>query len=365
MTRSDTLRRVTVTEAIRGARAWIGPDLRPVEDATLLIQDTTIVACGPSQGVAVPEGIAVTDAGDVTLLPGFIDAHVHIGLADPAEVVRGGITCVRDLAWPLPAIDRLREASRRPDHVGPHVIAAGTMLTAPGGYPMKAGWAPPRTGREVASPAGAEQAVAELAEWGACVIKTALNPAAGPDLTPPVLGAIVNAAHRVGLKVTCHLYGIDRLELALDAGVDELAHMVMSEESIPDGLIARMVETGMTIVPTLSIRSGGDLHLAIGNLERFNAAGGRVVYGTDLGNEGPRPGIDRREVAAMWQAGMDGRAIATSATAGAAAYLGLATKGTLAVGMDADIIAVEGDPTADPMRLAEVAFVWREGRRVR
>jgi imidazolonepropionase-like amidohydrolase len=229
---------------------------------------------------------------------------------------------------------------------------------------MRASWAPPGTGRPVRSPDEATEAVVRTADEGADVIKVALNPAAGPTLDRETLEAIVDRAHELGLRVTGHVYGLAELDKALDAGMDELAHMLMSAERIPDKTIERMVGQGMTVVPTLSIRFGRDQEIAVDNVARFVSAGGRIVYGTDLGNEGPKPGIDRREIEAMQRTGMSGRDIIFSATVHAARYLKLESKGVLAPGMDADLVAVAGDPLSDIRSLTRVKLVWREGRRV-
>jgi imidazolonepropionase-like amidohydrolase len=114
-------------------------------------------------------------------------------------------------------------------------------------------------------------------------------------------------------------------------------------------------------VPTLSCRFD-DLDLAIKNLARWHGTGGRIVYGTDLGNEGPEPGIDRREVSAMQRAGMSPQQIIASATSGAAAYLGLADRGILEPDRVADVIGVKGDPLDDLAALQNIRLVMRRGR---
>jgi imidazolonepropionase-like amidohydrolase len=337
----------------------VGPRLEPVRGGTVTIERNEIAAVG-LRGVTAD----VVDLPGTTLLPGFIDAHVHIALADPGSVLRGGVTTARDLAWTPEEIWRLVERSQDELFDGPRLMAAGRMLTVAGGYPMKAGWAPAGTGRVVSSPEDAAHAVEEQADAGACVIKVALNEAVGPTLDRDVLGAIVHSAHMRGLKVSGHVTGMRELNKALDAGVDELAHMLMSHERIPKETIARMVEQGMTVVPTLSCRFGADRDTALDNLTGFLHAGGRVVYGTDLGNEGPEPGIDKREIAAMVLAGMSGHQIIASATVESAAWLGLSDTGFLVPEARADLLAVAGDPLTDPSALTNVAAVWRGGRRV-
>lgn len=346
--------------AIVARAALAGERLERVAPATVVVDGGRI----SSVGSAPPRDADVVDARDCTLIPGFVDAHVHIGFFEPRDLLWGGVTTARDLAWPPDEIHPLARRSRAPSFDGPLLLAAGPMLTAPGGYPTRAAWAPPGCGREVSTPAEARAAVGRTVDEGACVIKVALNPPVGPTLPRDVLEAIVDAAHARGRRVTGHVHGLDELDKALDAGVDELAHMLMSPERIPDGTIARMVSAGVTIVPTLSVRFD-DQDVACDNVARFVAAGGRVVYGTDLGNEGPRPGIDAREVDAMARASMSPRAIVASATTRAARYLGLARKGVLDAGYDADVVAVEGDPDRDARALTRVRMVWRGGRRAR
>jgi imidazolonepropionase-like amidohydrolase len=344
---------------LRSVRALVGPRLESLIPAAIAIEGTRIVE--------VSNEIAgeTMDLGDLTLLPGFIDAHVHIGLADPAAVVHGGVTTVRDLAWPLPEIQRLEAGSRERDYIGPQVVAAGAMLTVPDGYPTRAAWAPAGTGRVVEGPGAAEAAVAEQADAGACIIKVALNAAVGPTFDPDTLRAVCDAAHERGLRVTAHIFGLAELVKALEAEVDEMAHVLLSPDSIPDEVTARMVAQGMAVVPTLSITRGRLTRMSLLNLAAFVEAGGRVVYGTDLGNRGPKPGIDRKEVIRMMRSGMSSPSIVAAGTTGAASWLGLETKGVIAPGMDADLIAVAGDPMDVAAALTDVRFVMREGRVLR
>jgi imidazolonepropionase-like amidohydrolase len=187
----------------------------------------------------------------------------------------------------------------------------------------------------------------------------------GPTLSPDLLATLVEAAHALALPVTAHVHGLDELRKAVDAGVDELAHMLLSDDAIPDRLLDRMVEQGMAVVPTLSIRFGPERTTAIENLARFWARGGSVIYGTDLGNEGPRPGIEPSEIEGMSQAGIGARAIISSATVLAARHLGLRDRGVVEVGRRADLIGVEGDPLEEPRALERVRFVMRAGRMVK
>jgi imidazolonepropionase-like amidohydrolase len=341
---------------IAGVRVLAGEALEPLDDALIEIDGRTITSIGPR-----PDHIEKTHAPGTTLLPGFIDAHVHIGFYEPAALLAGGVTTARDLGWPPQQIAEIVTASRADDFKGPTVVAAGPMLTAPGGYPTTAAWAPRGTGLEVAGPREAPAAVERVAHAGFTIIKIALNPAVGPVLDTLTLTAIVQEAHARGLKVTGHIYGLEELHKAVVTGVDELAHMLMSDEAIPEPTIARMVHAGMTVVPTLSIFSGAGMRTAIANLHAFRKAGGFVIYGTDLGNEGPGPGIDAREIKALSNAGMSGLDITRSATTDSARWLGLDSVGVIAPGMDADLVLVDGDPLADAAVLTKVVAVWRRG----
>ena len=350
---------------VRGRSALLGEELQEVERPALEVQDGVIVRCGTASEITPEPGTLVLDVDDLTLLPGFIDAHVHIGFVDPVDVATGGVTTVRDLGWPQQEIAPLVEASRSPGFPGPSIVAAGPIVTAPGGYPTRAGWAATGTGREVTSPEDAARVVGSLAAWGATVIKVALNPPAGPVLSLETLKVIVQEAHSLGLRVTGHVTGLEQLEKALEAGLDELAHMLMGPEAIPDSTIERMVAAGMVVVPTLAVRTGLELDQAVDNLARFVAAGGKVVYGTDLGDEGPKPGIDELEVRRMAAAGMSAAATISSATIDAARWLGLTDRGALLEGRRADIIGVAGNPLRNAEDLLKVRLVVKAGKVLR
>ncbi|MDQ3983495.1 MAG: amidohydrolase family protein, partial [Actinomycetota bacterium] len=214
----------TPPTVIGNATVLWGPELTLLEQTSLSLSEGRV---GGS-----PRGAEVVDGSGLLFVPGFVDAHVHIGFADPAEVLRRGVTTVRDLGWPEAETFGLARASRSPSFDGPLVLAVGPILTAPGGYPTRAAWAPEGTGRAVATPAEAREAVRHLVDAGAHSIKVALNPPAGPVLDDDVLNEITAAAHAQDKKVTGHVYGADQLDKAIRCGMDELAHMLMSEEEL-------------------------------------------------------------------------------------------------------------------------------------
>ncbi|MGH2703522.1 MAG: amidohydrolase family protein [Actinomycetota bacterium] len=344
---------------------WAFVDVR-VFDGTALLEDQTVFVEGAliawvgDAGAAPPldDWAQVTGSGR-TLLPGFIDAHVHLGLRDPRTVLAGGVTSARDLGWAPEEIFVLAMELRTNVVAGPLVLAAGPMLTARRGYPTRAGWGPAATGLEVESEEAARHAVRSLADRGACVIKVAQEPRGGPTLPDSILRAIVNEAHLAGLGVASHVGSLAELARAVAGGVDELAHGLWSEEVIPDQLLHRMVDAGVVVTPTLHI---APTRTRLANLGRFVAAGGRVIYGTDMGNFGIPPSIDPEELRLMEVAGIPRLAVLAAATSLAADHLGLGGRGRIVGGAIADLVLVQGEL---PDALARPVLVMREGRRAR
>jgi imidazolonepropionase-like amidohydrolase len=323
---------------------------------TVLTARGLVQRVGPAGEVAPPAGALVVDGAGGTLLPGFVDLHVHLGFYLPAQVLAGGVTTVRDLGWPPGRLAALRQEAAAPA-ASPRLLAAGQIVTVPGGYPTRAPWAPPGTARPVDGPTEAVAAVAELAGAGAAVIKVALDDRVGPTLPVPVLAALVGAAGERGLGVTAHVGSAAEAAKALAAGVGELAHWPFDPAGLPDALVDALAES-VVAVPTLHIdptpaRRAG--------LRRFVARGGRVLYGTDLGNQGPPPAVDVEELRLLVEAGLRPEQAVAAATSLAADHLGLAGAGRVAPGAPADLLLVDGDPLADLAALSRVRLVTREG----
>jgi imidazolonepropionase-like amidohydrolase len=220
----------------------------------------------------------------------FTDFHVHLDLVDPETVAAGGLARVYDLgsAGPVGAGDV-------------EVVRAGRMLTAVGGYPSTRPWAAGGLFHEVAD-GEADAAVAEQVAGGAAVIKIALNADAGPTWSDAMLDAVVGAAHAASRRVVAHVEGAGQAARAGAAGVDAFAHAPFSE-TLDDELVTRLA-AGVTWISTLRIHTGADRDRAIGNLRRFRIAGGRILYGTDMGNGPSSGGVERDELEALLEAGL-------------------------------------------------------------
>lgn len=330
--------------------AWFGPGTL-VHHAAVVCDGGRVTYAGPSAAAPPADELLEVDG---FLMPGVVDRHVHIGLADPGAVLLGGVTAVRDLAWTPDEIFALANASELPSFTGPVIRAAGPMLTAPGGYPTASSWAPPGTGRELVGAEEAAAAVDELADHGAAAIKVSLNSEAGPTPSDAELAAIVTAAHDHGLPVTAHVQGRGQAERAVGAGIDEFAHTPWTER-LSDTLLASAARS-MRIVSTLDILSFGavtpDLRTACDNLVRFREAGGTVAYGTDLGNGAIPAGIHVREALLLNEiVRMTPEEV-----------LGAMTAGPLAVDGPADLIVLGSDPLMRLEALGGLRLVVRGGR---
>ena len=345
------------TLAVVGAAVFDGTGSAPVAGRTVVAAGGVIERVGPAGEVVPPPGALVVDGTGATLLPGFVDAHVHLGFHPPGRVLAGGVTTVRDLGWPQERLAALRREAADPAAASPRLLAAGQILTVPGGYPTRAPWAPPGTARPVDGPAEAAAAVAELAEAGAAVIKVALDDRVGPTLPAPVLAAIVEAAVERGLGVTAHVGTAAEAAKALAVGVGELAHWPFDPRPLPDPLVDALAEA-VVAVPTLHIDPSPARRAGV---RRFVARGGRVVYGTDLGNQGPPPAVDTEELRLLVEAGLPPAQALAAATSLAAAHLGLAGTGRVVAGARADLLLVDGDPLADLAALSRVRLVTRDG----
>jgi imidazolonepropionase-like amidohydrolase len=325
-----------------------------IEGAAVVAERGAIAYIGPAVSAPTADERLELDA---FLMPAFADRHVHIRLSDPAAVLANGVVAVRDLAWIPDEVFALADASELATFNGPVIRAAGPMLTARGGYPTRSAWAPPGTALEVEGPEHAAGAVRDLASRGAAAIKVSLNAEAGPTPTDGELAAIVRAARGADLPVTAHVQGKGQAERAVGAGIDEFAHAPWSER-LSDELLG-FAARSMRVVSTLDILSFGEitpeLRVAVDNLVRFRAAGGTVVYGTDLGNGEVPAGIDVREALLLHEA----------VRMAPEEVLDAMTASRLEIGAPADLVAVAGDPRARLEALGDVRLVVRAGRIVR
>lgn len=186
---------------------------------------------------------------------------------------------------------------------GVEITFAGAFLTPPGGYPCDRAWAPEGAVREIADADAAERAIIEMKDAGATRIKIASNSTAGPVFSDELLRRILAIAAHHRIPIVAHAEGPGEAQRVVRLGAGRLAHAPFSERLTDAEIIAQAASASW--ISTLAIHDGDAYDIAVENVRRFHAAGGTVLYGTDMGN-GPMPvGFNLREINALRDAGID------------------------------------------------------------
>lgn len=401
---------------LRAARVIDGTGAAPIANGEVVVTNDRIVAVGRRGAVAEPAGARVIDLGDATLLPGFIDAHVHIigralgqpgadeaavhdypgfaaivGVENARRTLMAGFTTVRVVGAEDFQDVALRKAIDEGWVIGPRMQVAGHAIGITGGHCDENGYRPGLMERDpmhgVAN--GVEQvreAVRYQTKYGADVIKTCATggvlsegDAVGvAQYTLEELTALVEEAHRQERRVAAHAHGAEGIKLAVRAGVNSIEH-----GSFLDQEGARMMaQRGTWLVPTLSagetVVRAADRGVLTGlRAEKARAAGAAmrnairiavaagvpIALGTDAG-VGPH-GANGHEFTLMAEwGGMTPMQAIVAGTSSGARLLGWENRvGTLAPGRLADVVAVSGDPLQDVRRLEAggVVFVMKNG----
>ena len=382
------------------------------DNGVVVVQGDRILSIGNAS--AAPANARVIDLGDATLLPGFIDAHVHLTselqkdffrafhtdmFRFPVEqahyaaryakrTLEAGFTTVRNLGASDFIDIGLRNAINAGVIPGPRIIAAAHSIGSTAGHCDNSPFPP-----DVIEPSGVIDGVCNGADecraavryqmkWGADVIKicasggvlSEADPVDVPQLTPQELSAIVSEAHAWKKKVAAHSHGDAASRLAVEAGVDSIEHASF----LSDETLQLMKSKGTYLVPTrLAVfwvnQEAAGFPPAIAEKARaawsahekmFKSAlriGVPIAFGTDSGVS-PH-GMNAREFALMVEIGMSPAAALLSGTRESAKLLGVdAEVGTLEAGKFADIIAVRGNVLADIAVTEKPLFVMKHGQ---
>jgi imidazolonepropionase-like amidohydrolase len=382
----------------------------PMTNADVIITDGKITAVGT--GLAAPEGATQVDLSNYTVLPGLIDAHIHIwsgpresNSSEGLEALRAqkamnyalesGIAAVRVLGTSDFLDVALRDAIDEGTIPGPHMIPAGHAISIPAGhgdhftYPAKiplSDYYTPLNGF-IDSPDDAEKAVHLQLKYGAGVIKIlasggVLSPLDSPDaeqVSPEELRRIVETAHMLRVKVAAHCENLETILAALHAGVDSIEH----GPGLNLEAVRLMKSLHTSYVPTVYIVDnillhGTELHLQEYSLRKAHEIGEKefaafklaldngvfIAAGSDQSYE-PGQGTVRDEAITEVKYGMTPQQALVAATKHSAELIGLdALLGTVAIGKEGDLVAVEGDPLTDIHALERVRAVVYQGRSV-
>jgi imidazolonepropionase-like amidohydrolase len=283
--------------------------------------------------------------------------------------LEAGMTTLRDIATPPGAFPAVKQAAdgEIAANRAPRVVWAGPLVTAVGGYPFTV----PRyasVGEDVSSADEARQVVTGLADGGARIVKLGLEQGYYANVGWPLLSldavqAITETAHARGMRVTAHVTSVDEVRLALDGGVDDLAHAPL--EPIPDETMQEMLGKQMGMATTATVWGRSDVwSQAAANAKRYADAGGIVSIGTDYGCCGQAAGLPPylQEMQYLQGAGMTPMQLLVAATRSGAIMANVGAEvGTLEAGKIADIIVVDDDPLADLQALNNVRTVIQGG----
>ncbi len=342
---------------------------RLIDNAVVLVRGDRIVAAGPRADVTVPSGASRIDLPSTVLLPGLIDAHVHLTLAgDPRANARAtlvaGFTTVQDLGAAAYGNVRLRDAIKAGRVEGPRVVAAGPWLGISGGTCDF-------NGIGVRGADAFRARVRDDVEHGVDLIKVCVTGWLADAVATPAkyeiddaeLRAAIEEAHARGKRVAVHALSEAGIAVAVRLGADLVAHggfpsaetvRVMKQRSVPQ----------LPTLFSLSTAPPDQVSALRTHMRRAVEAGLRIAFGTDAGVI-PH-GENAREFEQLAAIGLDPAASLRAATVSAAAAVGMAREiGVLAPGRLADIVGVASNPLEDLKSLQRVTFVMKDGKAVK
>lgn len=378
---------------LRASRVIAGVELEPIDDGAVVVEGDKITWVGrASEGPPADHQLE-----GVTLVPGLIDAHVHLWsdagprldsrageaqlafqMADNlSRFLRSGVTTVRDLGSPGTLAAQARDAVEGGRLDGPRVLTANRAITVTGGHGYQ-------MGMECDDAVSLRRAVRQLVKDGSDWVKVM---ASGgfvhflrsegtapffPLFSPDEMQVVVDEAHRYGLRVAAHCQNRESIATAFEAGVDTIEHCTFASRPhavLDEALVERIAARGTFVVPTVNnywLTVGvpwAPRDIALANLRRLYDLGVRLVAGTDMGIPTTLPELYVEGLRVLAEVGIPAREILRSATAHAAEAIGLeGVTGAIAPGLSADLVALAGDPLREVEAYARPRFVMSRGR---
>jgi len=377
---------VTVFE---GARVIVGDGRAPIENASFIVSGARFTQVGRAGEVRVPAGATRVSLAGKTVMPTIVDTHTHLSqtremlLDDLRRRAYFGVGAALSLGQDTTNASFEVRAQTLPGHA--RFFTAGRGITAP---------EPGRTTAPywVTTVAEARKAVQEDAAKKVDIIKFWVDDRMGTvkKLSPELYRAVIDEAHKNGLRVIAHIYTLEDAKATLRAGLDAFAHGVRDKDlddefmalvkqhpnlvlgpNMPDrGVVANIDWLRPSLAPAefATLEKGNtnrpDAHafwdIQARNLAKMNGAGVRIVLGTD----GNTPYAAHYEMADMVAAGMTPMQVITAATSNGAQFLRMTDSGTIEANKSADFIVVDANPLDDITNTRKIASVYLRGARV-
>lgn len=374
---------VTVFES---ARVIIGDGRPPIENASFVVDGSRIVQVGTAADVRVPTGAARVDLAGKTVMPAIIDTHTHLSqtrdalLADLRRRAYFGVGEALSLGQDTTDVTYEVRSQTTPGMA--KLFTAGRGITAP---------EPGRTTAPywVTTTAEARKAVEENAARKVDIIKIWIDDRMGTvkKLPPELYAAVLDEAHRRGIRVIAHIYTLDDAKATLRAGLDAFAHGVRDKDlddefmalvkqhpqlvlgpNMPDRGVAADIEWLRSSLPTPEFEALQKTNtdrpdaqafwsIQARNLAKMNAAGVTIVLGTD----GNTPYAPHVEMLDMVKAGMTPMQVLVAATRNSARFLKLADTGTIEPNKSADFLVLDANPLDDITNTRKIAAVYLRG----
>jgi len=377
--------------ALVGAKIYPSPTTTPIINGTVLIKNGRIVAVAEKTQIKIPRDATVIDCTGLTLVAGFWNSHVHFSESkwenaarlSSAQLnqqlrdtfTRYGFTTVFDLGSPIENTKLIRRRIESGEVHSLRILTTGTGLVPEGGTPF---YVKPLKFPEVLNQEQTTSLVRAKIKHGLDAVKIFTGPTPFAGAQPLIMRldlvkAITAEAHRHGKLVFSHPENDAGVNVAVDGGVDILAHTAPTGSKWDESQTIKMKRLKVTLIPTLSLftKLGRSLGMPSPRIEEFistpleqlraySNAGGQIIFGTDLGFITDYDPTE--EYLLMTRAGMSFRQILASLTTSPAQRFGFSTAGRIAPNMDADVVLIAGDPELDIKALSKVKYVLRKGR---
>lgn len=374
------------TLALVGGKVYASPDATPLDDAVVVTANGVIATIGSRSEVQIPSDARVIDCAGKTVVAGFWNSHVHFteavwrnaGSAPAAPLTshmqemltRWGFTTVWSLGSDPDDSMALRRRVNAGEIFGPNIFLAGSIFPRDG-HPA---YLPSEIQLpEAATPEQAAEMARKYMQIGLDGIKLFTGSYKGEDkpvanMDAAVAKAAVDVAHAQGKPVFAHPQNTAGIEAVIAAGVDVMAHTVARQPGYPAEQLARFKQQGIALTPTLSLFAklpvppeivGRIIDNIVGQLKSFSENGGTVLFGTDVGYTQL---YDTTLEYELMRRALSERQVLASLTTNPARYFKADKKGRVEKGFDADLVVLDGDPTADVRNLAKVAYTIRAGK---